>query len=367
MSLGPALRRLLAAGIVVVWLAPAPAQAQERDRVVLLESSSDDEVFVEVLSRVRGELGAAGFEVVVLPAPEDTDPRAAVETAGRELEPVAVFLVHRGSPSNGESAAAELWVSDRLLNRTFVQRLTVDGPQRGNAARLAVQAVELLRARLAELALTRPPEPVLPAEPSPPPSPPEPAPVAPVDVAPERRGNGLGIEAGFGLLQGFRGIDRAFMPILRLGVSLPESWLGSAPLGIDLRGSVGAPSSAHAVESDPGSARVNQAFGNLDVVVRFAPTLPVQPMLSLGSGAYVVDVQGEAPVEYSRTGRRTWSGMTSVGTGLWLSPFEGVACVFEGQLMAAWSKTVVRLHREEVAQAGAPMVLLSAGAMAVFR
>ena len=34
--------------------------------------------------------------------------------------------------------------------------------------------------------------------------------------------------------------------------------------------------------------------------------------------------------------------------------------------MTAWSKTVVRIHEEEAAEAGAPMLLLSAGMIAVF-
>jgi hypothetical protein len=135
---------------------------------------------------------------------------------------------------------------------------------------------------------------------------------------------------------------------------------------IDLRGSVGTAGSEFVVESSPGSARVHQSFGNLDVVARFVPTSPVQPLLSLGGGAYAVDVQGEAPQEYSRHGERTWSGMMSAGAGLWVGPLSGLACVLEGQVMSAWSKTVVRIHEDEAAEAGAPMLLLSGGVMAVF-
>jgi len=363
MSLGAALRRLIAAGAVLVWLAPAAARAEPRQRVVLLEPSESDEVMVEVLSRVRGELSAAGYDVIVMPAAGDLDPKLAVETAGSDLSPAAVLLVHRGTGDDPATRIAELWVSDRLSNRTSVQRLKVDDarPSRG-ATRLAVSAVELLKARLAELALSRPssgePEPSPAARPPPPPP-------APKKTA-RRRGAGLSLTAGAGLLQGFRGLGRAYLPLGRVGLSLPESWLGGAPLTLDLRGSVGARSSEYLVEVDLASARVHQGFGSLDLVVRFVPTSAVQPLLSLGSGAYAVDIQGDAPRQYPRHGERTWSGMTSVGAGLWAEPFSGIACVVEGQLMAAWSKTIVRIQNDEVAEAGAPMVLLSAGVMAVF-
>jgi hypothetical protein len=365
MSLGAALRRLIAVGAVAVWLAPAAARGEQRDRVVLLEPAQSDDVLVEILARVRGELSAAGYEVIVLPAAYEADPKVAVETAGSDLSPAAVLLVHRGN-ADDPARITELWVSDRLANRTSVQRVKVDDsqPSRG-ATRLAVSAVELLKARLAELAVARRPSPEPP--PAPPPSlPARPKPRPPEPERAERRGTGLSLQVGAGLLQGFRGLGRAYLPVGRLGLSLPESWLGGAPLTLDLRGSIGAPGSEYVVEQEPASASVHQAFGSLDLVVRFVPTSVVQPLLSLGSGAYAVDVQGDAPREYGRHGERTWSGISSVGAGIWAEPFSGVACVAEGQLMAAWSKTIVRLREEEVAEAGAPMLLLSAGVMAVF-
>ena len=116
----------LSRGAVAAWLAPAALRAEPRERVVLLEPVEIDEVFVEVLSRVRGELSAAGYEVIVLRAAPDVEPKVAVETAGSELSPVAVLLVHRDSGDDSVSRVTELWVSDRLSNRTSVQRIKVD-------------------------------------------------------------------------------------------------------------------------------------------------------------------------------------------------------------------------------------------------
>ena len=57
---------------------------------------------------------------------------------------------------------------------------------------------------------------------------------------------------------------------------------------------------------------------------------------------------------------------TAVGAGLWLEPFPGASCSLEGNLMAAWSKTVVRVNEEDIAEVGAPMGLLSLTLGAVF-
>jgi hypothetical protein len=94
--------------------------------------------------------------------------------------------------------------------------------------------------------------------------------------------------------------------------------------------------------------------------------LPVQPQLSLGNGFYTIEVTGNAVAPYTENQKRTWSGLTKVGAGLWLEPFPGGACTLEAELMAAWSKTVVRMNEEEVAEAGAPMGLLSLSLGAVF-
>src|SRR5262245_17371868 len=146
-------------------LTPVVALAEYRHRVVLLEQPNTDEASTEVLARLRGELTAAGFELVLLPAPEG-DPDKVSETTARELSPAAVILVLERPADDTEPRRIELWLSDRLSHRTFVQSLPIDPDDAGRGyRRLAVQSVELLKARLAELMLTKPPEPVKPPPP----------------------------------------------------------------------------------------------------------------------------------------------------------------------------------------------------------
>ena len=73
-----------------------------------------------------------------------------VETAGRDLAPVAAFAIVREASERPGSVA--VWVSNRITQTTTVQRVRVRGGDvDGAAAHLAVEAVELVRASMAGL------------------------------------------------------------------------------------------------------------------------------------------------------------------------------------------------------------------------
>jgi hypothetical protein len=351
------LRRLLALGLVSV--VSTTAVAEYRHRVLLLEHESDDDAGREVTTRVRGELSAAGFDVVVLKVSGE-DPKQAVESAGRELHPASVLLVERlltDTNDKRREAGAELWLADRMLRKTVVLRLKPDhDDQGGEAARIAVQAVELVKARLAELALTREREPL-----APPPITPPPAPV----TTPASRGAHPQLALGIGLLEGFQQGQQALIPVLRLGVVLPERWTGEI-VALDVRGSFIGLGRTARVERDPGAATLRHTIAGLDAVVRFLPHRRVQPFLSLGAGVLALDVAGDAPDPYRNASSRTLSGLLNASGGLWLQPLAGFGLVVEGQLMDAWSKTVVRIAGEDAAEVAAPLLLLSGGLMVEF-
>jgi hypothetical protein len=307
---------------------------------------------------VRGELGAAGFDVLVLTTRDD-DPKRAVESAGREMRPAAVLLVERLNTSvDGErgTAGTELWLSDRMLRKTVVLRLKAEeDPAGGVATRIAVQAVELVKARLAELSLTRENEPkplVLPETP----------PELPAHASLGARPN---LTLGVGLLEGFQPGQRSFAPVLRLGVALPERWTGEL-LALDARGSfVGLGPPAH-IEHGPGAARLRHTILGLDAVARFWPHRRVQPFVSLGAGLLVLDIEGDAPEPYRNATSRTRSGLVNASGGIWLQPLAGFGITLEGQLLGALSKTVVRIASEDATEVAAPLLLLSGGLMVQF-
>lgn len=355
------------AAVFALVCVTSSAAAEYRHRVLLLERTTSGDSDHEITTRVRAELGAAGFEVLVLPVTEE-DPKAAVESAGRELHPASVLLVERimaGSGDKQHSGGAELWLADRMLRKTVVLRLKGEDAAApggdsaaGNsreAARVAVQAVELVKARLAELQVTREQAPPVAPKPTPPAAPPP----------PQLRGATPNLTAGVGLLEGFQKGQQAVTPVLRLGVALPERLTGEI-LAIDVRGSfVGLGSSAR-IEHGPGAATLRHTAVGLDLVMRFVPHRRIQPFVSLGAGLLALDVAGDADDPYRNDSARTLSGLVNASGGVWLQPVRGFGLVLEGQLMDAWRKTVVRIVNEDAAEVAAPLLLLNAGLMVEF-
>lgn len=78
--------------------------------VVLLRLPTADEVTIEAMARVDGELKAAGFEVAVVPVRGD-DVKRDLETSGRELSAIAAFAIFV-RPFEAGTSVAEIRVSD---------------------------------------------------------------------------------------------------------------------------------------------------------------------------------------------------------------------------------------------------------------
>ena len=354
---------MLTRSLSLALLVSSGAAAQYRHRVVLLERSSADETQREVTTRVRAELGAAGFEVIALPV-GDEDPKSSVEGAGFREHPASVLLVERLATDAAEASTdVELWLSDRLLRKTVVLRLHSDeqatGPESRSreAARIAVQAVELVKARLAELSLTREREREREM--------PQPVATPPAPVVPAPRGARPNLTAAVGLLEGFQKGQQSLTPVLRLGVALPERWTGDV-LALDVRGGFIGLGQVARIKHGAGSASLRHTAVELDAVVRFLPKGRVQPFVSLGGGFMALDVAGTAPEPYRNSSQRTISGLVSTSGGLWLQPVKGFGFALEGQLIEAWSKTIVRIAGEDAAEVAAPLLLLSTGLMVEF-
>lgn len=354
---------MFGAQLLFVLLSPL-ARADYRHRVVLLEPPAA-ESSVEVRARLRGELSAAGFEVVTLPIPEIKDPKLTSETAARDLQPSAVLFVTEPEGPSDQVRQAAIWISDRLLRRTFVLTYSMDPADPGrDSARVAVQVAELLKADLAELSVTREERPK--REPEPKPEPPPPPLESPEPSPPERLGDGVRVEGGVALLQGFDGFGASLTPLVRLGTSLPSFWFRRAPIAIDLVLTGAAFGSAARTEQEGSSATMRQSLATFGVTARFAPTSAVQPMLSVSSGAYRMAWAGSAEPPFTANDGHTWSGVSGAGAGVWLEPTGGFALTLQGEVLAAWARTVVRLEGERAASAGSPMALVSATLVGVF-
>jgi len=166
-------RRVAAAGALLAALTlAATVRAESARRVVLVVPEAPGAVATEALARVRGELGAARFEVETDVVANNVDRRATVERALRKADARAAFGIFFGA------GVAEIWVSDSVTGRTVVQTLPLStaAPER-RAAVLAVKAVDLLKATLSEVWVAAPPP--TPTAPTPPPAAPAPSPPVP--------------------------------------------------------------------------------------------------------------------------------------------------------------------------------------------
>lgn len=339
---------------MLLWLFTSRALAEQRTRVVLLGQRGSSRFSTEILSRLRGELAASEVELELVDLPPGTTPKEAVQGAFHDPEPDIVLLV--AEQRLGSRRTEEIWLSDRVAQRLFLQRVNADPGEPARSARwVAVQAAELVRARMADSAfkqaVTAPR-----AEPRPPP---------PLVLKRELRQTSFSVGLGVGLLHGFSGLGDTWAPLARVSVSLFDGALTDFPLALDLRLGGGFGIERGLIYRGQRSG-VQQSFGMLEAVVRFAPRSRVQPFLAVGGGAYRVVVEGEAPAPFENHRSRTWSALNSVGAGLRFEPFSGATLVLDATLMDVWSKTIVRFGPENVVQIGVPVALFGATAGVVF-
>jgi hypothetical protein len=363
------MRQLLVwAALLVSWLSSSVAVCADQGKLVLvLAPKPADEALTEVTARVRGELSAAGFRVLTREPPSGVSPQRAVEQTGLELAPSAVLWIVAASGHSPEHPKLEIWLSDRLLGEVSMARF---GPAPGSPSdprALAVQAVELLRARLSELRVSPGEEP--PADEGwveqhsaePPPA----LPPAPDRSSGRRRVLG-GMSAGLAVVFDSGNLEPGLLPLIGGSISVAELGGGHLPLALDLRLSGAGFGSSQDFRTAQGSARVAQAFGEASVALRWLPRVPIEPWLSAGVGVYTVGVEGGAEAPYQANTDRSWSALGSVGLGVRTRPWAQLAFGVAGALMGVPSRATVRIDEQQVAVAGGGMWLLRAELMGVF-
>jgi hypothetical protein len=134
--------RLLAVTLVVALVTVASlarADGAVPSTILLVIDPAD----ASTRARLRGELEAFGFRTVEQPIAGAPD-RKSLEEATKAVGAVAAIRISR-SPSG-----VEVWVNDRVTGKSTLREVLA--PEGGDAALVAVRAVELLRASLLELA-----------------------------------------------------------------------------------------------------------------------------------------------------------------------------------------------------------------------
>ncbi|AUX21931.1 hypothetical protein SOCEGT47_024290 [Sorangium cellulosum] len=343
--------------------APPPAPAREAaaaaSRVAIVEADADDALVREAATRLRAELGAAGFEVVSVPrAPGGGDVRAGLERAAEEAGAFAAATIFRSR----RGATADLWIVDRVTRKTVVRTVEVAGAAAPSV--MAVRAVELLQASLLEASLLEADA--------------RPAGAAGAGVAvpddvrrwmaparrragmaprPQRAGMlaGIGVEAGVVALASAGGIGPAFGPALRLsyggGAAGGGGWL---PAGLAARLSFAGPTLGPALEGALGKVSVRQELALLEAVWALETGTSISPVLSAGVGGTHLFISGDPlPPLRSATGE-VWSFAADVGAGAGVRVTERAALLLDAHLIVAEPGAVVTLGGERLGAAWRP-------------
>jgi hypothetical protein len=317
--------------------------------VVLLRLASPDEVTTEATARVNGELKAAGFDVAVVPFRGDEAKRD-LESAARDLNPVAAFAIFV-RPFEAGSSVAEIWVCDRVRQKIVIQNAVLHETDRGRGSEiLAVRAVELLKASLADLWMPTP-------TPTPPPratSPqPPPAPDTPERATEARTpfGAGLGAGLGVGIVEGAGG------PTWSPDASVSYGW----PSGLGVRATVAGLGPGVTFSATNGSASVQQQIAILEVVKTWWPRAALVPFVAVGSGAQRTHVVGVGRPPYQGHTIDTWSVLTGVGVGVALPVVSTLSVVAQARGLAAWSPTLVEVAGADAGRVGTLSVRADVG------
>ncbi len=370
-------------------------RAESARRVVLVVPEAPSAVATEALARVRGELGAARFEVETEVVANTVDRRATIEGALRQADARAAFGIFFGS------GVAEIWVSDSVSGRTVVQTLPLStaAPER-RAAVLAVKAVDLLKATLAEVWVPAPPvaappstthtapaatheaEPAgspathEPAAPTPAPGALEPPTSPPPRVEVTGGGQSAPAVPGEGAPSANEGGSRRALG-RRLDLAVGAGWIGAgsistwAPLlavaaysghaGARLI-ATGFGSSAELTQS-AGSARLAYGLALAELAARQPFGSHFETTASVSAGAARLAVDGTGGPGYQGSSARVWSAVGGGGVGAAVL-FSRLTVTADARVLMAATSAEVRIAGADVVQAGRPIIWIG-GALGV--
>jgi hypothetical protein len=390
-------RRVAGAGaLLAALMMAATVRAESARRVVLVVPEAPGAVATEALARVRGELGAARFEVETDVVANNVDRRATVERALRKADARAAFGIFFGS------GVAEIWVTDSVSGRTVVQTLPLSAaaPER-RATVLAVKAVDLLKATLAEVWVTAPPVATPPSTPpAPPPAPhdeepaaspktpepaaslPAPSPVEPPPPPPPQvEVIGGGRSAPAGIVAGPPS-DHEEVPARALGrrldLAVGAGWIGAGSISTwapllalaAYSGHVGARliatgfgSSAELSQQSEGSVRLAYGLALAELAARQPFGSHFETTASVSAGAARLAVDGTGDTGYQGSSARVWSAVGGGGVGAAVL-FSRLTVSVDARVLMSATSADVRIAGVDVVQAGRPIIWIG-GALGV--
>jgi hypothetical protein len=315
------------------------------ETVIVLQPTTASLAARRSLARIRDELGADRFHVVIADSTAAGTPEAVIETASREAGRGAVIALF-GDPDAGQ---AELCVVQHAAGRVVVRRATVvvDDPERMPEA-LAARALELLRATALELSIENERVPRRQEHPEIIPEAPPPTSSSQPSSASETI---LAIDLGVGAWVSIEGPPPAMVPVGRVALHLSDwIWVRVTAAGLGTR---------PRVETAYGSATLAQTVALAEAVAVFRGDKRLRPFVSLGAGALNVAVSGTGAGQYEGRSPQKWSAAFDGGVGVALALRSRAALVTELHAMVATPHPVVRFADTRAATIGYPSVILT--------
>lgn len=316
------------------------------EKVILLQSTTASPTARRSIARIRDELSADRFDVVVADARTPGDAGSAIADAAPFTE-VGTVLVLFGDPESGQ---AELCVVRRGARRTGVRRATiaVDDPDRIPEV-LAKRALELLRATALELSLEVEPPPR--AE-----KPPELRAEAdirgttPPVLTPEAAR--VVVDMGVAMWNSVDGPPPAVAPVGRVALRLSDRvWARASIAGLGSR--------PHVDTAAYGSASLSQTVGLLECVAIFRRDERIRPGFSVGAGAVNVQVAGTGAAPYVGRDTQRWSVALDGGAGVAFAVGARAALVTELHALVASPHPIIRFVDTRAATVAYPSVILT--------
>jgi hypothetical protein len=301
----------------------------------------------ETLTRLRGELLSVGLEVAM------SDRPAARGLAGADsLTWLEQMAAERGASAiidtvgDDALAALDVWVVKAHPRRFEVTRVAVEPDTANPSERLALRALEALRAGLLEVDWAtrgRRSEPIA--------KPPTISASTGAVAEPAGHRERLGIEAGAAALITLDGVGPAVLPIVRVGWA-PRSWLV-------VQAALAGAGSRPTVATTDGSARVAQQFVVFGGSYRLRPDRWLWPLLTLAAGALHTSVAGQSGVTAEGHTVDQWSFLLDAGLGAGLRLHGRYYLTLAAHVHLAEPYVAIHLLDDASATTGRPNLLLT--------
>jgi hypothetical protein len=326
-------------------------------RVLLVTADPGGELGPAVITRLRGELRAARFEMDVATVAADAPRRGTVEdlaTRGNATAALGIFFT---------ADRVEMWAADASAGRTLMQNLPLDpGAMDRRATIVAVKAVDLLRATLAEI-WTFPPGAGAAAAPQPGSTLGEalPGPATPMTVTaeparpsrPEPFQDRFAVAAGAGWLRASNASGWA--PLVALSAALGGGRLAA-------RVTLSALGASSEVNAAAGSVELAQQLGVAELLIRSGAWHRLRGTLALGAGAHHLSVDGHGAAGFTGSNRSVWSLATAAGAGVTLDVSRRMLVAIDARAVEDLPATSVRIDGAAAARVGRPSVWIALAA-----